>query len=137
MAPADKYAIPNAAANLSSTSSAHRLNRKSWISHLSLNKPMNRRNDDSQLSRRRSHLSTASTVEPKRWKIRYFRGMINDIKRRAPYYWSDWKDAWNYRVVPATVYMYFAKYVSIDSYHKNTYPFHFVRSRSDSNYFKN
>ncbi|MCJ1486711.1 Boron transporter 1, partial [Schaereria dolodes] len=42
------------------------------------------------------------------WRIRPFRGMINDIKRRAPYYWSDWKDAWDYRVVPATVYMYFA-----------------------------
>lgn len=36
--------------------------------------------------------------------------MINDVRRRAPYYWSDWKDAWDYRVVPATVYMYFAKY---------------------------
>lgn len=34
--------------------------------------------------------------------------MINDIKRRAPFYWSDWTDAWDYRVVPATVYMYFA-----------------------------
>lgn len=37
--------------------------------------------------------------------------MINDVKRRAPYYWSDWTDAWDYRIVPATVYMYFAKYV--------------------------
>ena len=43
------------------------------------------------------------------WKIRLFRGMINDVRRRAPYYASDWTDAWNYRVVPATVYMYFAK----------------------------
>lgn len=47
---------------------------------------------------------------PKWWKIRLCRGMINDVRRRAPYYWSDWKDAWDYRVVPATVYMYFAKY---------------------------
>lgn len=45
------------------------------------------------------------------WRIRLFRGMVNDIRRRAPYYLSDWTDAWNYRVVPATVYMYFAKYV--------------------------
>lgn len=44
------------------------------------------------------------------WKIRLFKGMINDVKRRAPYYASDWLDAWDYRVVPATVYMYFAKY---------------------------
>lgn len=42
------------------------------------------------------------------WKIDLFGGMINDIKRRAPYYWSDWRDAWDYRVIPATVYMYFA-----------------------------
>jgi hypothetical protein len=45
------------------------------------------------------------------WKVRLFRGMINDVRRRAPYYWSDWADAWDYRVVPATVYMYFAKCV--------------------------
>lgn len=38
--------------------------------------------------------------------------MIDDVKRRAPYYLSDWTDAWDYRVVPATVYMYFAKYVA-------------------------
>ncbi|KAK4219349.1 HCO3 transporter family-domain-containing protein [Rhypophila decipiens] len=42
------------------------------------------------------------------WRIRLFRGMVNDIRRRTPYYLSDWTDAWNYRVVPATVYMYFA-----------------------------
>ncbi|CAK7272885.1 hypothetical protein SEPCBS57363_005373 [Sporothrix epigloea] len=42
------------------------------------------------------------------WKIRLFRGMANDVRRRAPYYLSDWVDAWDYRVVPATIYMYFA-----------------------------
>ncbi|KAH7166027.1 HCO3 transporter family-domain-containing protein [Dactylonectria macrodidyma] len=42
------------------------------------------------------------------WKIHLFRGMVNDLRRRAPYYVSDWTDAWDYRVVPATVYMYFA-----------------------------
>lgn len=45
------------------------------------------------------------------WSIHPFRGMINDIRRRAPYYVSDWLDAWDYRVVPATVFMFFAKYV--------------------------
>ena len=40
-----------------------------------------------------------------------FRGMVKDIKRRVPFYWSDWLDAWDYRVVPATVYMFFAKCV--------------------------
>ncbi|KAK3359307.1 HCO3 transporter family-domain-containing protein [Lasiosphaeria hispida] len=42
------------------------------------------------------------------WKMHLFRGMVNDLRQRAPYYLSDWTDAWNYRVVPATVYMYFA-----------------------------
>lgn len=59
-----------------------------------------------------------------------FRGMVNDIRRRAPFYMSDWTDAWDYRVVPSTgkgnhtdmdciginifdgtVYMFFAKCV--------------------------
>lgn len=43
------------------------------------------------------------------YKVKLFRGMINDVRRRAPFYWSDWVDAWDYRVVPATIYMYFAK----------------------------
>ncbi|KAH9241602.1 hypothetical protein K456DRAFT_30014 [Colletotrichum gloeosporioides 23] len=42
------------------------------------------------------------------WKVQLFRGMVNDLRRRAPFYVSDWLDAWDYRVVPATVYMYFA-----------------------------
>ncbi|KAI8159652.1 putative transporter [Colletotrichum sp. SAR 10_65] len=36
--------------------------------------------------------------------------MVNDLRRRAPFYVSDWLDAWDYRVVPATVYMYFANH---------------------------
>ncbi|KAK9322805.1 HCO3 transporter family-domain-containing protein [Lipomyces orientalis] len=41
--------------------------------------------------------------------IHVFRGMRNDIKKRLPYYVADWTvDAWNYRIIPATVYMYFA-----------------------------
>jgi boron transporter len=40
--------------------------------------------------------------------MRLFHGMTQDVRRRAPYYSSDWLDAWNYRVVPATLYMYFA-----------------------------
>lgn len=43
------------------------------------------------------------------WRVHLFRGMVNDVRRRVPYYVSDWVDAWDYRVVPATVYMYFAK----------------------------
>lgn len=58
-----------------------------------------------------SPATTAATPRDMQWwKVHLFRGMINDIRRRAPYYCSDWKDAWDYRVVPATIYMYFAKY---------------------------
>ncbi|KAJ0117126.1 nion exchange protein 4 [Diaporthe amygdali] len=61
----------------------------------------------SRTSAARSHTgSTART--PRWWKIRLFKGLIGDLRRRAPYYWSDWKDALDYRVVPATIYMYFA-----------------------------
>ncbi|KAI1072195.1 hypothetical protein LB507_003155 [Fusarium sp. FIESC RH6] len=52
-----------------------------------------------------------ASPQPKKdswWKIHPFRGMIKDVRRRLPYYVSDWTDAWDYRVVPATVYMYFA-----------------------------
>ncbi|KAI4118231.1 MAG: hypothetical protein LQ345_001673 [Seirophora villosa] len=48
----------------------------------------------------------ANTSSTEWWKIRLFEGMANDIRRRAPFYWSDWKDAWDYRVVPATVYIW-------------------------------
>ncbi|EMD39677.1 hypothetical protein CERSUDRAFT_103670 [Gelatoporia subvermispora B] len=36
------------------------------------------------------------------------RGIIHDIRSRAPYYASDWTDAWNYRVIPAIVLIFFA-----------------------------
>ncbi|KAL1841709.1 hypothetical protein VTJ49DRAFT_6683 [Mycothermus thermophilus] len=57
------------------------------------------------------------------WKIHFFRGMVNDIRKRAPYYLSDWTDAWNYRVVPASVYMFFANILpalafSLDMFNK-------------------
>jgi len=34
--------------------------------------------------------------------------MYHDLAARLPYYWSDWTDAWNYRVVPATWVIFFA-----------------------------
>ncbi|KAL2350288.1 hypothetical protein BJ546DRAFT_451213 [Cryomyces antarcticus] len=73
---------------------------------------------EEQLSRENTRGTTqsrSSTKTARWWRIQLFRGMINDVKRRAPYYWSDWKDAWDYRVVPATVYMYFAKYAGLQS----------------------
>ena len=70
----------------------------------------------SRQSRARDPESQDSFDRPEPWwKIHLFRGMINDLRRRAPYYPSDWLDAWDYRVVPATIYMYFAKYANTPS----------------------
>ncbi|KAL8734637.1 MAG: hypothetical protein Q9181_003121 [Wetmoreana brouardii] len=82
---------------------------RSWQSRLPfISPPLH--NSDETLSREVSTAptKTSSGRRGRWWKIRLSQGMANDIKRRAPYYWSDWKDAWDYRVVPATVYMYFA-----------------------------
>ncbi|KAJ7920837.1 HCO3 transporter family-domain-containing protein [Mycena leptocephala] len=35
-------------------------------------------------------------------------GIISDIRSRAPFFLSDWSDAWNYRVIPATALIFFA-----------------------------
>ena len=67
-------------------------------------------NNNNNTSTSSSSTRSSSRRKKRWWRIRLFRGMINDVKRRAPYYWSDWTEAWDYRVVPATVYMYFAKY---------------------------
>ncbi|EPE30212.1 hypothetical protein GLAREA_12935 [Glarea lozoyensis ATCC 20868] len=85
---------------------------RSWKHRLNILKP-SASNDvptqsGSPLTRGPTNGSAKSKYVPQWWKVRLFRGMINDLRRRAPFYWSDWTDAWDYRVVPATVYMYFA-----------------------------
>lgn len=40
---------------------------------------------------------------------RFGAGILDDIRARAPWYLSDWTDAWNYRVVPATALTFFSK----------------------------
>ncbi|KAI0051460.1 anion exchanging protein [Auriscalpium vulgare] len=42
------------------------------------------------------------------FRVRVGAGIVRDIRSRAPWYWSDWKDAWNYRVIPATTLIFFA-----------------------------
>ncbi|GLB38273.1 putative anion exchange family protein [Lyophyllum shimeji] len=42
------------------------------------------------------------------WIRKVGSGILLDIRARAPWYISDWKDAWNYRVVPATALIFFA-----------------------------
>ncbi|KAH9480562.1 Putative transporter [Psilocybe cubensis] len=53
-----------------------------------------------------------ATLRINRNRLSWFRqigsGIILDIRARAPWYMSDWKDAWNYRVIPATALIFFA-----------------------------
>jgi hypothetical protein len=52
----------------------------------------------------RSSTSASSKDDSKlKWYQYLGRGMYMDVKSRLPYYVSDWTDAWNYRVVPATL----------------------------------
>lgn len=94
-----------------------RMRFKHWASTFASRHSLPRRRQPRHHSAARSGSGSAAGQRPPRaprwWKIRLFRGMVNDVRRRAPYYWSDWSDAWDYRVVPATVYMYFAKYVAL------------------------
>ena len=102
--------------HLNQASSTSRSEKKSWQSRRApsfrSSKSQSRKDSETErLSREMSRQTTASRRrKPRWWKIRPFRGMIDDVKRRLPFYWSDWRDAWDYRVIPATVYMYFAKY---------------------------
>ena len=41
--------------------------------------------------------------------LRPGKGMYHDVRRRLPYYWSDIRDGFTYRVFAATVRMYFVK----------------------------
>jgi hypothetical protein len=52
--------------------------------------------------------ATKHVVSPRRW-LKPADGILNDIRARLPFYVSDWKDAYNYRVVPAVVLIFFAK----------------------------
>lgn len=52
--------------------------------------------------------STPSSKKPFEWFRKLGSGIKLDIRARAPWYISDWTDAWNYRVVPATALIFFA-----------------------------
>lgn len=55
--------------------------------------------------------STTLRIAPKRlaWVQSLGRGIRQDVRARASWYISDWTDAWNYRVIPATSLIFFAK----------------------------
>ncbi|TIB81902.1 hypothetical protein E3Q22_00632 [Wallemia mellicola] len=52
---------------------------------------------------------TSGGYSMKNWKaFTPFLGMYRDVSNRIPYYISDWTDAWNYRVIPSTLLIFFA-----------------------------
>ncbi|KAF8902338.1 HCO3 transporter family-domain-containing protein [Gymnopilus junonius] len=53
--------------------------------------------------------SRQSTFFPRfSWLRKIGSGIRLDIRSRAPWYLTDWTDAWNYRVIPATALIFFA-----------------------------
>ncbi|KAF9534529.1 HCO3 transporter family-domain-containing protein [Crepidotus variabilis] len=54
------------------------------------------------------HRDTCSSYYSKKKSCLGRSGIILDIRARAPWYISDWKDAWNYRVIPATALIFFS-----------------------------
>ncbi|KAH8683165.1 HCO3 transporter family-domain-containing protein [Tricladium varicosporioides] len=110
-APSNTYSLPTSLTH-SPSNTQPAGGRKSWKQRLDfLSAPISNfstREDGHGLNRPSTNASPRNDHMPKWWRIQLFRGMINDVRRRAPFYWSDWTDAWDYRVVPATVYMYFA-----------------------------
>ena len=69
--------------------------------------------DVQEFSQPKGEAATSATFQTRPSRFFNFRrlgvGIIVDIRARAPWYFSDWKDAWNYRVVPATALIFFAK----------------------------
>lgn len=53
-------------------------------------------------ARRSLDSRSAKPAVKRKWYTWIGRGMYLDVKRRIPYIKSDWTDAWNYRVIPAT-----------------------------------
>lgn len=51
---------------------------------------------------RRSYQDFNRTGTKRSWVWSIGRGMRRDVVSRLPWYWSDWVDAWNYRVIPST-----------------------------------
>lgn len=48
-----------------------------------------------------------ATMPKKKWSATPFKGMVADLKRRAPHYWSDWTDGFHTRVLSSTLFMVF------------------------------
>ncbi|KAK7547067.1 HCO3 transporter family-domain-containing protein [Phyllosticta citricarpa] len=109
MEPTDSFTLPGQ--RHPSHSAREPKTRRPWQKRMSLLswKPQpTAREERLHREHTRASTRTTSTMHVKFLGIRWFEGMINDLRRRAPFFVSDWTDAWDYRVVPATIYMYFA-----------------------------
>ena len=104
MAPLDDaITVPTERHGRASAISPQRSRTQSWTSRCSRRNPATGR-----AQRHGPAYNEEKKSKDAWWKTTPFSGMVNDVRRRAPFYWSDYRDAWDYRVVPATVYMYFA-----------------------------
>ncbi|KAK6516101.1 Boron transporter 4 [Arthrobotrys conoides] len=87
--------------------------------------------DNNELTREKTH---ESAYEPRNqytyvgargWRkyrpLRPFRGMYHDIKRRLPYYPSDFTDAFTYRAVASTIRIYFVNLLPALAYTLDMY----------------
>ena len=86
------------------------------ISHLAQDTPPNIQEAPQQ--QKDVEFKGGSTATPSKSQARPIRflnlkrlgaGIIADVRARGPWYFSDWTDAWNYRVVPATALTFFSK----------------------------
>lgn len=64
--------------------------------------------DDSDFSEDYNEKRRTFKQRARAWLLWVGSDIRQDVRRRIPFYISDWTDAYNYRVVPATVYMFFA-----------------------------
>ncbi|KAK1141532.1 hypothetical protein N8T08_008945 [Aspergillus melleus] len=80
--------------------------------------------DSSHLTRGKSSVSY-SYDNLSGWKrlrpLRPFRGMYHDVRRRLPYYWSDFSDALTYRTIASTIRMYFVNILPAIAYTLDMY----------------
>ena len=54
--------------------------------------------------------------------IRYIGyGIFNDVRSRIPHYKSDIQDAWNYRIIPSTLFIFFANLLPAISFAQDMY----------------
>lgn len=64
--------------------------------------------DDAQKALLELAAKKALRPDPLRRTKRPWGGLVNDLKRRYPYYWSDFKDGMNLQTIAAAIFMYFA-----------------------------